>query len=328
MFKVFPVLVTENQMQTPKPDKDYSNTIQGIGLNKYFPNFLNKNQFEEYRRWQREDLSYRSMVGLILVLGIPNMFTRYNWQFFGTSDQNYFAFAAQLILFPINLMLCVHLTAYYYWKKLPRDGENVSCMNKWVLSQVLTVSDFLMTKGRCEEALLFLVTLVDILIFISRVFAGPCPRERENSIWLSQSCNPVANCSSFPQDAMLMLFMPPMILHSVWRGVQFLSVVSAYFAGMLTLVYAICTVEGGYLQMYTILYSFSFVIIAYEMERFMRISFLNNVSLLAEQNDRINRLEAKQMRAILGNMVFIHFYNAHYYRMHIKFAVFLLRPTT
>ena len=324
MFKVLPVLGTEKQKQTPKPDENYSDTIQGIGLHNSFPKFLSKSRFEEYRRWQRDDLSFSSMIALLLFLGVPNMFTRYNWQFFGTTDQNYWAFAAQLLLFPLNLMLLLHLTAYYYWKKFPRDMENVSYMEKWIMSQVLTVSDFLMTKGRFEEFLIFVVTVVNILIFISRVVAGACPAEREKSIWLSQSCNPEASCGSFPQDAMLMLFMPPMILHLVWRGVRFSSVILAYFAGMVATFYAIYTVEGGVLQIYTLIYSFGFVIMSYEIERFMRISFVNHVSLLAEQSDRIDRIEAMQMRSILGNMVFIHFYNTQYHIscMHIKFVVF------
>jgi hypothetical protein len=72
--------------------------------------------------------------------------------------------------------------------------------------------------------------------------------------------------------------------------------------GIAALIYAIIAVDKGYIQIYTLLYSFVFPVISYEIERFMRMSFINHM-MLAEVSDNMSKIESEQMRAIVGNMV-------------------------
>ena len=73
--------------------------------------------------------------------------------------------------------------------------------------------------------------------------------------------------------------------------------------GIAAVIYAIITVDKGYIQMYTLLYAFVFPAISYEMERFMRMSFINHMMLAEVFSDNMNRMEGEQMRSIVGNMV-------------------------
>ena len=78
----------------------------------------------------------------------------------------------------------------------------------------------------------------------------------------------------------------------------------AYFISFLAIIYAIISVDG-YVQIYTLLYFLVFPTISVEMERFMRMSFINHMVLkevfIADQK----RMETEQMRSIIGNMVTI-----------------------
>jgi hypothetical protein len=73
--------------------------------------------------------------------------------------------------------------------------------------------------------------------------------------------------------------------------------------GIVVLIYDIIAVDKGYIQIYTLLYSFVFPMISYEMERFMRMSFINHMMLAEVFSDNMSKIESEQMRAIVGNMV-------------------------
>jgi hypothetical protein len=80
-------------------------------------------------------------------------------------------------------------------------------------------------------------------------------------------------------------------------------VLIGYMIGIVVLIYAIIAVDKGYIQIYTLLYSFIFPAISYEMERFMRTSFINHTMLAEVFSDNMSKIESEQMRAIVGNMV-------------------------
>jgi len=160
-----------------------------------------------------------------------------------------------------------------------------------------------MIEGHLEECILYTTVFANVCIFISRVSSGACQGRDNTNIWLSQSCNPEADCHSFPHDAALMMFLPTMCLHFIWRGVRFTSVLIGYMVGISALIYAIIAVDKGYIQIYTLLYSLVFPAISYEMERFMRMSFINHMMLAEVYSDNMSRIEGEQMRAIVGNMV-------------------------
>ena len=279
--------------------QSYSKLYPMHGWHSAFPTFSNNIQINQYRLWQRKNLSYCCILLLLSTVAFPSMATRFSWHLFGSFQQNPWNLAGQLLLVPSVLVIVAHLYAHYYWKKYPTTSHYAQQPTK---ISFLQWCEWFAIEGHLEECILYTAVFANTFIFISRVSSGACQGQDASSIWLSQSCNPVVECHSFPHDALLMLFLPTLCLHFIWRGVRFTSVLIAYLIGIAALIYAIIAVDKGYIQIYTLLYSFVFPVISYEMERFMRMSFINHM-MLAEVSDNMSKIESEQMRAIVGNMV-------------------------
>ena len=189
------------------------------GWKSTFPKFSNHAQKHEYRLWQRQNLPYGCILFLLIVIASPNVISRFSWHLFGSKEENYWAVAAKLVLFPIVLILVLHLLAYYYWQKYSRQSKYqlLNSTNK----SLIDWCKWLTKQGRLEEFLLFGSLAANTCIFIARVLSGACPGNIGSNIWLSQSCNPVANCHSFPHEAAFMMFLPTMCLHLFGGGLHF-----------------------------------------------------------------------------------------------------------
>ena len=283
-----------------KTHQSYSTLYPKHGWYATFPTFSNDIQINQYRLWQRKNISFNCILLLLSTIAVPSIATRFSWYLFGSSQQNPWGLAAQLILIPCILVLAAHLYAYYYWKKYPTITHSTQPPKK---RSFLQWYEWFAVDGHLEECILYTAVFANACVFISRVSSGACEGRDNSSIWLSQSCNPEVECHSFPHDVTLMLFLPTMCLHFIWRGVRFTSVLIGYMIGIVVLIYGIIAVDKGYTQIHTLLYSFVFPAISYEMERFMRMSFINHMMLAEVFSDNMSRIEGEQMRAIVGNMV-------------------------
>jgi len=280
--------------------QSYSKLYPKHGWYASFPTFSNNIQIDQYRLWQRKNLSYGCILLLLSSIAVPTMVTRFSWYLFGSSQQNPWGLAGQLMSVPSLIIVVVHLCAYSYWKKYPTTSHYAQQHKK---KSFLQWCEWFAIEGRLEDCILYATVFANACIFVSRVSSGACPSQDNSNIWLSQSCNPVVECHSFPHDAALILFLPTVCLHFIWRGVRFTSVLIGYMIGIAALIYAIIAVDKGYIQIYTLLYSFVFPAISYEMERFMRMSFINHMMLAEVFSDNMSKIEGEQMRAIVGNMV-------------------------
>jgi len=280
--------------------QSYSKLYPKHGWYASFPTFSNNIQINQYRLWQRKNISYGCILLLLSTIAIPSIATRFSWYLFGSSQQNPWGLTGQLIVVPCLIIILAHLCAYFYWKKYPMTSQFAQQSKK---KSFLQWCEWFVIEGHLEDCILYTTVFANGCIFISRVSSGACPSRDNSNIWLSQSCNPVVECHSFPHDAALMLFLPTVCLHFVWRGVRFASVLFGYMIGIVALIYAIIAVDKGYIQIYTLLYSFVFPAISYEMERFMRMSFINHMMLAEVFSDNMCKIEGEQMRAIVGNMV-------------------------
>ena len=140
------------------------------------------------------------------------------------------------------------------------------------------------------ESVDFLTILCCIAVsfyLYARVIEGACPSE--TSIWLSQQCNPVARAGAIPQDAVLACYLTPVISQFLFKCVRFRTIVLGW--AMMTGIVTRCIIlVNGWVEIYTILYSFFFLYINFEVERFMRVAYAQTMSVLA-QTERERKLE-------------------------------------
>jgi len=83
------------------------------------------------------------------------------------------------------------------------------------------------------------------------------------------------NSNSFPHDAVLILYLPPLMIQVAWKATDFTLVLLGYVVGGAAVAYAIDYVNGR-VQMYSLLYLVAFVIISFEIERYQRSNFIQN----------------------------------------------------
>ena len=83
-----------------------------------------------------------------------------------------------------------------------------------------------------------------------------------------------------------MMYVPPMLLHTIWKGISVQSVMVAYAVSAATLLYAMVYVDG-WIQLYTLLYLPAFVGISCNNERDNRISFVQYMQILEAGVERV-----------------------------------------
>ena len=144
--------------------------------------------------------------------------------------------------------------------------------------------------------MLYVTAICNISVFLARITYGDCPQGVATSIWESQQCNPVAMCHSFPHDSVLMIYVPPVVMQAVFRGISLEAAIITYcFSGM-AIAYAIYLVDGGQ-QMYTLLYLTTFVAMSYCHERWMRIWFIR--TMLGDESVRSELRAHDQQQRLL-----------------------------
>lgn len=261
----------------PQP---FSTTYDRPQLAKSFPTFWSQEHVNRYNEWQRENIRFLPLIFSLLTIGVPNMGTRYNWMSFGWNE-NLWNMAAQLFAVPLNALIVLHMVVNHFALKYPKaKREGISPKQKWWLGWC----DWTVKQLHLEDLLIVGGVVANTATFLARVTAGQCPDTSASSIWLSQGCNPVAKCHSFPHDAVLMLLLPPLMLQCLWRGMNYHLVMCAYLVGAAAIAYAIYVTDGA-IQMYTLLYTTGFMVVSHEVERFMRSMFIAKM-MLAESSNR------------------------------------------
>jgi signal transduction histidine kinase len=129
------------------------------------------------------------------------------------------------------------------------------------------------------DAVAVMSSVVIGIYLYARVDQGQCASS--TNIWLSQQCNPVADSGSIPEDTVIGCYLVPIVAQLLFKGARFRTIVFCWVLETAFVTGAIIRVQG-WVQIYTILYSFFFLYISYEVERFMRVAYVQTLQVLAQ----------------------------------------------
>lgn len=240
----------------------------------------------------------KSFPSVSFVPQIPQMFTD-DARFIAFKRSDHFAFdaisiallvVAQMSMFGTRLALyrAFSLTTYFTIVVVLSD---LCCVIFWSYIIITMCGRFGLAASICKKInnstlyreVLDLVTILSVVTagvyLFARVEGGQCPSE--TNIWLSQQCNPVGRAGSIPEDTVLLNYLMPVIAQVVFKGVRFRTIVIAWAVATACVTGAICSIQG-WVQIYTILYSVFFLYISYEIERFMRVAYVQTLQTLVQ----------------------------------------------
>jgi uncharacterized membrane protein len=110
------------------------------------------------------------------------MVSRFNWPWFGPDTETTAQFVGQLSLVPLNVLFALYVGSLVYRHRFPEHTSAAARWAAWILTDVAI-----------EDFLCYFSAIAYTSIFIGRVQRGQCTEAEARSIWLSQSCNPVAD---------------------------------------------------------------------------------------------------------------------------------------
>lgn len=159
-------------------------------------------------------------------------------------------------------------------------------------SGLYKVSYYIICKSNLENVFCCLVAVPLILGLIARVLHGECPPHAD--FWASMLCNTAAESNTLPQDIVMLLFLQPVAVLVLFKGVQ--KEVIAF-----TLLLASATTLGciAYLGAWNQIWAWAIptiksAMISYELERSKVESFLQSRRALSEE--RAKRHQAEEER--------------------------------
>ena len=270
----------------------YEQSFDRSTLDSTFPRFGNLVQYQEYKKWQRSCISIYVVMFIIIFVAIPNMATRLNWPWMGTTTENGWHLFAQIFVIIVNIMIFpVFLGSYFYLQRYPTD-DALSASGQWIHR----TCRYILHEAAIEDWLCYVTAVCNVSVFLGRVTYGPCPAGTELNIWETQQCNPVAMCHSFPHDAVLMIYVPPMVMQAAFRGISLQAMAISYLVNGAAVGYAIYYIDGA-TQMYTLLYMTTFIAMSYCHERWMRIWFVR--TMLEEEGNRAEAIAQEQRMELL-----------------------------
>lgn len=241
---------------------------------------------DEYRAHQREYFDFMSTVPLVFVM-LLNTATRTNMTRFGQDSMTFaLLFALQIIgLVLFSLVVTSQLSKQHWehsevlWKR-----HRAADMKRFI---------HISFSGMLEDVVGILATFNFGLVLIARVSAGQCP---SFDVWASQQCNHVASLRSVPQEQVLILYVVPIVAQIGLRGITFSATLISYALSFSCVAYSIVHVQGWH-ELWVLIFIIIFVNIAFEFERWMRVSFLRSLEIQREEKIKIEALLAEQTLA-------------------------------
>ena len=271
-------------------------------------NFMsNPELYKEYQSSQREFFDFYA-AGPLMVIVNTIAATRFNVEHLRTENSLLVAATAAMIVcsclfIPYALL---RMIAYY----TPPDKQlrvSYKLCKSWLQ---------LCYRGRIEDVVGILVTSCCGLCLLGRVNAGQC--DATASVWSTQSCNPVADMHSIPSDQVILLYVLPLGVQCVMRGVSVQALLVCCILSTFFVTLASVQV-GGLIEAWTILYSLVFLIIMLMVERLMIVIFMSGKATLASDKlsntrafemlelstgneRRLKQKEIFQLRSLMGNV--------------------------
>ena len=119
---------------------------------------------------------------------------------------------------------------------------------------------------------------------VGRVMNGAC--SDRVSLWESQRCNPVAACSSLPQDYVMYMFILPLVAQSFLTGMTYRCSVICWCITTFTVMACLFKVQGWF-DAWILLTPISTLAILYRQEKLSRVTFGHNMrTALSEKQKR------------------------------------------
>ena len=238
-----------------------------------FPVFADPLLFKEYMTSQKRQVDITSVIPLILIFYVASL-TRFDWFGFNI-EKNAIFIAAFVISMTTNFFFVLFIVAQaimIYARKQNRYHIIYRIAESFVEHSFF---------GKIEDLLCIIGTLNFGLYLLARVYAGQCTGSTD--IWKSQSCNPVAGCNSIPHDQVILVYAVPIASQIIMRGVSVYALTIVWLSAVIFVILAIIHVEG-YQQLWTILYSAIFMNISYEMERSLRVGFVQRREIISAED--------------------------------------------
>ena len=268
------------------------------------------NDPEIYRLYQSIQRSYFDVVSILPLVTMCYVaaLTRFNFQYVGTSGP-LFSTAFSFFLLG-SLLLIPHLVARVAVTYTPKErqvGTFFRICDSWLLWSY---------RANIEDTVVVIGTLIVGFYLLARVWAGQC--DSLSNVWESQRCNPYASVKSIPGDQVILLYLVPLMAQSIIRGVSIRALIISWALNIIFVIIATMHV-GGYLDLWTIMYSVIFINISYVLERLMRITFVQSratviavelsskialdlLELRSENERKLKEKEIFQLRGLMGNV--------------------------
>jgi hypothetical protein len=171
-------------------------------------------------------------------------------------------------------------------------------------------------RWRIEDVIGILGTVIIGLYLLAKVWAGPC--KDSDDLWATQRCNPFANVGAIPHDQVILLYLSPLMTQCIFQGISGPAVLICWSLNLFFVIVSAAHV-GGFLEIWTILYSILFMNISFMIERLMRVTFVEGRAALAAvttsiehergllevsiENERLlKEKEIYQLRSLMGNV--------------------------
>ena len=167
-----------------------------------------------------------------------------------------------------------------------------------------------------EDLILILADFTAGFVLLGRVYAGQCADNFD--IWATQTCNPFANVGSIPHDQVILIYLIPIMVQNLLRRISVGALVVSWVICVTFVIVASIHV-GGWLQIWTVLYSSLFIIVTFMIERLTHATFLQGQDMIAacelrgkhqlellessSENERnLREKEIIQLQSLMGNV--------------------------
>ena len=261
----------------------------------------------QYISSQRKYFDKLTLIPLVTVM-YTTVVSRYNLIYINLGNPSFVIALGLLIL--INLIFIPYFVARIivnYTPTTKRHCTNYQYSKEWLR---------LCYACKIEDVIGILTEVITGMYLLGRVYEGQCGADV--NVWKTQCCNPVADLKSIPTDQVILLYLIPLVLQNVLRGISIQALVFCYILSLLFVILAIAHV-GSLIEIWTIMHSLTFLILVLMGERSMRVTFIHGQAMLtvvqlnakkemellelSTENDRkLKEKEFSQLRSLMGNV--------------------------
>lgn len=244
----------------------------------FFPTFDDDKELLYYKRTKLANRDVYSVIPAAIMYAVTFV-TRSNLQFvqsFGAIFTG--ALAATIITIVLYAVIIIPLIIRHFSRS--KNLSIVHMYSKKIMNSRL--------RQFMEKIVPITLSISTGLYLYARVRAGPC--ENISDMWTTQSCNPFASSLSIPHDQTILCYLTPLLSQLLIKGAPFHVILMSWLISVAFISASLIYVRGRP-ELWTLLYSLFFLYLITEIERLMRVSFLQNNRAVHHESNR-GELEA------------------------------------